>query len=148
MESVLSLITVNQNFVVEFNHVMTQRTYPFRVSDVALPQCNTGYVYMLISIKDMNFTYIGATLSIRKRIQQHNSGVGSVSTEPLHLRPYALLAYICGFNSNRELLYYIERRWKEERDKAIRNHVNNPKEWALCGNDALMGINEESYGVS
>ena len=43
------------------------------------------------------FTYIGKTKYICTRIQQNNSGVGSVATGPLQLCPYALLAYICGF---------------------------------------------------
>ena len=59
---------------------------------------------MLVSIKDLNFTYIGKTMSIRNRIQRHNSGVLSVSIEPLHLWPYALFAYICGFDS--KMIYY------------------------------------------
>ena len=83
-------------------------TFPYRICDVALPQCNTGNVYMLMSVNDHNFSYTGKTLSIRRRIQQHNSGVGSVSTEPLHLQPFALFAYICGFDSKNDLLFYIE----------------------------------------
>ena len=77
---------------------------PYCICDIALPQCNTDYVYMLMSVNDHNFSYIGKMLSIRTRIQQHNSGVGSVSTEPLHLRPFALFAYICGFDSKNDLL--------------------------------------------
>ena len=79
---------------------MTQSTFPFCICDVSLPQCTMGYVYMLISIKDLTFTYNRKTKSIRKIIQQHNSGVGSVAPDPLHLRPYANLAYICGFESH------------------------------------------------
>ena len=38
---------------------MTQATCPYRIYDVYLPQYNTGYLYMLVSIKDINLTYIG-----------------------------------------------------------------------------------------
>ena len=79
----------------ERRQVMTKTSFPYRIYDTIIPQHNTGYVYMLISVRDNNFTYIGKTFSIRKRIQQHESGFGSVSTESLHLRPYALFAYIC-----------------------------------------------------
>ena len=79
---------------------MNQNTFPFRVCDVVLPDCNTGYVYMLVSVRDGSFAYFGKTNSIRTRIMQHNRGIGSLSTEPFHLHPFALYAYICGFNLN------------------------------------------------
>jgi predicted GIY-YIG superfamily endonuclease len=152
MEEVLQLITVKTSLddvaSPVHNRVMTQATYPYRICDVALPQCNTGYVYMLISLKDFNFSYIGKTLSIRRRIQQHNSGIGSVSTEPLHLRPYALFAYICGFDSKNDLLFYIERMWKVKRDGLIRNGVNDLKAWASCGSEIIAELDEENFGVN
>ena len=40
---------------------------------------------MLVAIKDINLTYTGRMMSIRNIIQQHISGVGSISIEPLHL---------------------------------------------------------------
>ena len=148
MEEVLQLITVGVNtHVLPARRVMTQATFPYRICDVSLPQCNTGYVYMLMSVNDHNYSYIGKTLSIRRRIQQHNSGVGSVSTEPLHLRPYALFAYICGFDSRNDLLFYIERVWKEKRDRLIRNGVNDLKAWAYCGFEIISELNEENFGV-
>ena len=70
---------------------------------------------------------------IQHRIDQHNYGVGSVSTEPLHLRRYALFAYICGFDSKYDLLFYFERPWKERRYKIIINCVNDTRVWDLCG---------------
>ena len=43
-------------------------------------------VRIYVSIyQSLNFTHLGKTVSIRNIIQQHNSGVGYVSTEPLHL---------------------------------------------------------------
>lgn len=150
MEEILRLITINNT---SDNHTtrtrtFTQQTFPYRVCDVSLPQCNTGYVYMLLSIKDQNFTYIGKTNNIRTRIQQHNSGLGSISTEPLHLRPYALFAYICGFDSNTDLMFYIERIWKEKRDRLIRNGVNDIKAWALCGSDVISELDNQNFGIT
>ena len=102
---------------------------------------------MLMSVNDHNFSYIGKTVSIGRRIQQHNSGVGSVSTEALHLRPFALFAYICGFASKNDLLFYIERVWKEKRDRLIRSGVNDLKAWAYCGSEVISELNEENFGV-
>ena len=68
MEEVLELITVNatsnQHPVLPASRRMSQSSFPYRICDVSLPQCNTGYVYMLVSMKDNNFSYIGKTLSI------------------------------------------------------------------------------------
>ena len=62
---------------------------------------------MLVSIKYLNLTYIGKTMLIWNIIQQHDSGVGYVSTEPLHLRPYAIFSYICGFDFKKYIYYSI-----------------------------------------
>ena len=87
-------------------------------------------------------------MSIKKRLQQHNTGLGSVSTEPHYLRPYALLAYMCGFQMNNDLLFYMERRWKEERDNLIRNNTRDAREWALSGSVVINDLNTENYGLS
>ena len=152
MDEVLQLITINSQLEGEGDGVqrvaMSPRTFPYRICDIELPQCNTGYVYMLISMKDKGFSYIGKTLSLRSRIQQHNSGFGSMSTEPLHLRPYALFAYICGFNRRNDLLFYIELAWKEKRDQLIRNGVNDLKAWAHCSSEIISQLDEENFGVN
>ena len=147
MEDVISIVTINTSEQQEQRRVHTQTSFPFRIVDVSLSQCNTGYVYMLISLKDKNFSYIGKTKSIRQRIRQHNSGIGSVATEPLHLRPYALFAYICGFNSKIAILSYVERKWKEKRDDLRENGENNIQAWAHCGNEIIENMDEESFGV-
>ena len=151
MEKILNVITFNIDTNIdnmESRRVMTTSSIPYRICDISLPQCNTGYVYMLISMKDMSFTYIGKTMSICRRIQQHNSGVGSISTEPLHLRPYALFAYICGFNCKNDLLFYIERIWKEKRDVLIGQNVRDPKSWAICAEEIIEELNVENFGVN
>ena len=42
--------------------VITQATYPHHFCDIFLPQRNMGYICMLVSIKYLNFTYIGKTM--------------------------------------------------------------------------------------
>ena len=150
MEDVLKLITINSNGNEEpaRNRVMDQESFPFRICDVILPQCNTGYVYMLISMRDLSFAYIGMTICLRTRVVKHNSGMGSSSTEPAHLRPYALFAYICGFSGRHDLMFYIEREWKLKRDRMIRNGVNNATSWANCGAEVINELNVESFGVN
>ena len=113
---------------------MSHENFPFRISDTPLPQCNAGYVYMLLSLRDKPFTYIGAKFSLCTRIQQHISGNGSQLTEPFHLSTNAVIAYICGFNDNYDLMFHVERQWKRNRDELQHIRVNIITYWFLGGN--------------
>ena len=129
---------------------MNQNSYPFRICDFALPQICSGYVYILILLRHPNYSYIGETICIRTRIQMHNSGNGARGTAPAYLRPFALLAYICGFTSERsDLRFYIENKWKERRDILINQGINDQRSWAFCGNDVINNIqnNHDRFGV-
>ena len=122
MEQDLDLITMNSETITHRSRTINQAAFPFRICGIALPQCRTGYVYML--------TYIGQTICIRTRIQQHNSGYGSTSTQPSYLRPFAILAYICGFRGRRTLREkHVEYQWKLKRDQLMRNGINEIKQW-------------------
>ena len=155
MEEVLKLITLHpvvnsdiQDVVDDSNrNLFTLQSYPFRLCDVSLPQCNTGFVYMLFSIKRQTYSYIGETICIRQRLKQHNSGYGSTSTAPSYLRPFAVMAYICGFDGNKTLRCYVEQKWKERRDTLISNNINDPRQWARSGNDVIESINEDSFNI-
>ena len=84
---------------------------------------------------------------MRNRIQQHNSGSGASSTEPSYLRPFAVIAYICGFDGQRPLREYIERKWKERRDELIMSGIEDPKQWAICGADVISSVNEHDFNI-
>ena len=146
IENVLDLVTVNTTS--EYRpRVMTQTTFPYRICDVSLPQCNSGYVYMLLSTRQKNYTYIGTTNCIRSRLQQHNSGNGAVATAPAYLRPFALLAYICGFGGGRrDLRYFIESKWKEKRDEVIQRGQQSILAWARCGETVIHDITNNNNG--
>eukprot|EP00957_Ditylum_brightwellii_P009630 725487-Ditylum_brightwellii.AAC.1 len=76
MEDVISIITIGSEQAGQppRRRILTQASSPFCILNVPLSQGNT------------------------RRIHHHNSGLGTVATEPLHLWPYALVALICGFN--------------------------------------------------
>ena len=69
MKEVLLLITINVADISIRACVLIQASFPHRICDFPLPQCNTGYACMLMSVKDKSFTYIGQTIRICKRIQ-------------------------------------------------------------------------------
>lgn len=151
MERILRIVTINSgddNKNAEENRSgLDQSSYPFRVRDICLPQDNTGYVYMLISVRTRDFVYIGKTKSLQQRLRAHNSGNGSVSTEPSHLRPYALFAYICGFDGNNNLMYYVEQKWKEVRDRLVSFGNHDPRQWARQGVDAI-NLDYTNFGAN
>ena len=65
-------------------------------------------VRICVSIYQISQFYIyWKNMSFQNIIQQHKSGVGSVSMEPLHLRPYAIFSYICGFDFKKYIYYSI-----------------------------------------
>ena len=131
------------------SRIMTANNFPYRIKDIQLPNCNSGFVYMLGSIRLPHYTYIGTTINLRDRLNAHNSGYGSSSTEPLFLRPFALLAYISGFNGGRrDLRFWLENKWKERRDELINQGIVDPKELALCGNDIIQALTIQQFGVS
>ena len=147
MEKVLEIVTINNDqgasddndgTASERGVFDTNECFPFRLCDVSLPSCKTGFVYFLVSLRDPAFTYIGMTNDINRRLQQHNSGNGSSSTVPLRLRPYALFAYICGFECNTTLLSYVESQWKIKRNRLRDSGILCQKQWARRGGHSVI----------
>ena len=61
MEAVLDIITINNDSSTEYNksnqqqsRTMTLQTFPYRICDVNLPQCQTGFVYFPILCLESN----------------------------------------------------------------------------------------------
>lgn len=98
-----------------------QSIHPFRPMDVMIPQDGGGYCYILLSLQDHSTTYIGQTNNLVRRFRQHNSGHGSMQTSDTNLRPWAILAYVCGFDENKGLMRRFEREWEMKRDNCLRN---------------------------
>jgi predicted GIY-YIG superfamily endonuclease len=68
-------------------------------------------VYLLISTKVPQFTYIGETSSLTERLQTHNSGQGPAATANFGLLPFAMFAYVVGFQHKGERQRF-ESLWK------------------------------------
>ena len=83
----------------------------YRPRDIPIPNDDTGYVYILVSTKTLDHVYIGSCANLLKRFKQHNSGFGAKQTANPSLRPWALLAYITGFQCKEELYRNCEREW-------------------------------------
>lgn len=87
----------------------------YRPRDVVLQSDNSGCVYILVSLADTRWTYIGECENMTKRLDEHNRGIGSVQSAPVSLRPWALLAYVVGFDGNEGKRKGFENRWIRHR---------------------------------
>ena len=107
MENILYVVTVYSDIAMNKTRVPTLNLYyfPFRVCDISLPQCKTGFVYFLIVIWTMDYTYIGECKCFVTRLYHHNSGHDSTSTMPENRCPFAIMGYICGFYGKNKALH-------------------------------------------
>jgi predicted GIY-YIG superfamily endonuclease len=83
-----------------------------------LPGKGNYVVYLLVSTKDPESTYVGYTGNIRKRLNKHNSyNGGSYGTGIDHsnLAPFGLLAMIVGFTEKSHARSF-EQTWKNHID--------------------------------
>ncbi|CAJ1966419.1 unnamed protein product [Cylindrotheca closterium] len=81
----------------------------FRPCDIIL-DCIPA-VYLLVSTRSYGYLYIGETVDVRRRLNDHNSGQGSGFTNNERLLPWALFGYVHGLvscNNRRN----FEQRWK------------------------------------
>ena len=111
---ILSMISLNSTSIQEQNNFDLTESYPFCLNDGSvLPTDNTGYVYCLVSKQHRDHIYIGQTKCLSQRLMQHNSGSGSLSTENIKYRPWAVAAYICGLGHMSKIeRMSLESRWK------------------------------------
>ena len=151
METILRVITTNyeeeNNDSAPVRATMTHSSFPYRMNDVFLPTDCSGYVYMLISLRLHDYYYIGKTRDLHQRMRSHQSGHGSRSTQPEHLRPYAYFAYICGFNGNEAMMFYIEDQWKRNINRLLQHGINDPKSWARRGGEDVLNLDLSNFGV-
>ena len=108
--------------------IFSYEVSPFEFTLLPLPQCSTGYIYFLLSIRNIRLTYIGQTYNLKSRLAQHNSGSGTYFTNEIQNRPWAILAYIAGFDRNKQSMLSMEDSWKRLRNNAIHNGTRDPRE--------------------
>ena len=112
MEMILDVITIKNTG--DEQSYLNNTHYPFSIRAMSLPQCNTGFVYMLIPLKPSCGTrvIIGECTSLQMRLSAYNSGYGKYAQDVVDMRPFCLFAYICGFDEDEELCGLVASRWK------------------------------------
>ena len=154
MERILRVVTINEveneegiDSIDENERNMEYSNYPYRITDISLPNDTSGYVYMIISLRCNDFVYIGKTKDLNQRLRAHQSGNGSYTTQPEHLRPYCYFAYICGFDGNEATMFYIERQWKEIVVRMKTQGIHDPRLWACMGGNEVLNLNLRNFGI-
>jgi hypothetical protein len=87
--------------------------YPYSMGDIELPCSYTGYVYLLMSLKNHGRMYVGECDHLGDRLNEHNNNTGSEGTAPTIYKPYTVLAYIGGLGEfTRDQRMSLENRWQ------------------------------------
>ena len=124
-------------------NTIDQRQSIFVPRDVLLPPDNTGFVYILISLKG-NVVYIGSCFNILLRLQRHNSGFGALQTAPEALRPWAVLAYISGFQGMETHFRQLENEWIAAKNRQLQSNrlTTTPTDIVALGHSLMEQYNQ------
>ena len=121
------------------------RYLPYNVKNVVIPTDSNGFVYLLMSLRDHNTTYIGQTRNLSRRIQEHNSGLGSFVTANPLLRPWHVIGFVTGFERDDKCeRMQFEGSWQAQRN-ARGKYSLNPLDVLHIGKELVETKNEHSY---
>ena len=70
--------------------------YPFRTIDTTIPLDRKGFLYILVFVPKPHKIYIGATMNLSQRLQQHNNGTGDQESHNPRDLLWEIGCYICG----------------------------------------------------
>ena len=105
IEEVTKITNVNTNNNSESSASLNQSSLIFRICDISLPQDQTGSVYFLMSQKDTSYVHIGSTMCLRNTLRKYNAGGYTSGTDiAMHLRLFLLIACICSFRKDRQMI--------------------------------------------
>ena len=98
----------NSECLVSFN----QSSCPFQIYDTSVPRYQKGVCIFLMSQKDTSYFHIGSTLFLRTTLRKYNAG-GYVSGTGIvmHLKPFVLIAYICSFIKDMQMIHQRSMNW-------------------------------------
>ena len=99
MENILNTLTINTIESDTNDNTSTvgfPENYPYKLRFTVLPSDSTGYIYILISKNNEDFTYIGETENLRQRFRQHQSEHGDFDSSNPADKPFYVAAYITG----------------------------------------------------
>ncbi len=147
IEHLIKMLSVGEE--IEYPH-LNYNDFPYRLKDIAIPQDCSGFVYCLLSTKDMMTTYIGETYNLTARLRLHNTGYGAEQTRHENLRPWALVGFVCGFNGNKDDMRLFESHWRfRQRQWATQPGLNRDvKDLLLSAQDIIKAHFQDRFEVN
>lgn len=98
IKNIIQIVTINHDTNINQQPHLHQQEqinipmyYQFQTRNYALPSNSTGFIYILLTPKNHNWTYISQTRNIVQQLIQHNSGHGLRGTSENNYRPIKLL---------------------------------------------------------
>ena len=145
MEQVLSVVNKTSDDDIQNTTFHQRQSYPFRICDMPLPDCNTGFVYMVVSLRNNYFIHINHHKSLVNAISKHNSGTVDTFLENTlaSLCPYGIAAYICGFDCNVTLQKHAQMSWQNAVDNLRQNGNQDFRQWAMVGINVANEISSQ-----
>ena len=83
----------------DFPQVFDLNETQFVPYTIEIPRHSVGYVYMLVSRSVRDCVYVGETCNLRRRLREHNSGMGASFTNVSERRPWSVFCFLSGFES-------------------------------------------------
>ncbi len=78
-------------------------------------------------------------MCIRTTLRKYNAGgYSSESSIDIQMRPFVLIAYICGFRKDKLLMEYIKNEWMNERNNDILQWAKNSRNIIRNDNDLKL----------
>ena len=100
--------------------------HPYYAMNIDVPNNNSGFCYLLASTAtgaEGRVTYIGQTPNLVARFEKHKAGAGPRTSADPGLKPWAILAYVSGFEgADVAGRMYLERLWQVRRDRTNAKH--------------------------
>ena len=93
-----------------------------------------------MSQKDTSYVHIVSTLCLRTTLRKYNAG-GYVSCTDIamHLRPFVLIDYICGFRKDGKIIEYTKDQWIDQKYHDVLKWDRNVHN-IICYNNELKLI--------
>ena len=95
MEEISKIATINNNN--KDNKIVERGLYQcflYRLFDINMTIDNTGYVYMLISSTEIDFSNIGKKNEMIEIPRALTSGIGSQTSQTVHIHPHSVSTYM------------------------------------------------------
>ena len=133
----LAVIVITIRSYTSSSHVVntSELLSPFPIAHADIPAASSGFCYLLRSLKFPHLFYIGRCKNLRRRLREHNSGLGAPFTRPVLRRPWAVVAFVHGFHAATSLESF-QADWQKSmkqrnRDQSVLNFSDDLTECSL-----------------